>query len=195
MPRTGRDNNTIQDSLMEFIETELPGVIRIQPKIFGDDRGFFFEAYHYRRFAENGIDVEFVQDNVSRSQQGVLRGLHYQIEHAQGKLVTAMRGRIFDVAVDMRRSSPHFGHWTGVELCDEKKEMLYVPPGFAHGFSVLSESADVHYKCTDFYHPEHERTVMWNDETIGVEWSLSEEPILSAKDLAGVPLSDAEPFA
>ena len=179
---------------MEFIETSLPGVIRVVPKVFGDHRGFFVEKYHQQRFADQGISLPFVQDNMSRSQRGVLRGLHYQIEHSQGKLVTVLAGEIFDVAVDVRRSSPHFGNWTAANLSGENKESLYVPPGFAHGFYVLSESADVFYKCTDLYHPEAERTVLWNDPAIGVEWPLLADPILSSKDLSGVPLSEAECF-
>ncbi len=179
---------------MQFIETELPEVIRVLPKVFGDHRGFFLETYHQQRFAEHGIDVTFVQDNLSRSQQGVLRGLHYQIEHTQGKLVTVLQGEILDVAVDLRRSSPHFGQWTSVKLSDENRELFYVPPGFAHGFSVLSKTADVFYKCTDLYHPEFERTLIWNDDTVGVDWQLTRDPILSTKDQQGVPLADAECF-
>lgn len=166
----------------------------IQPKIFGDERGFFMESYHSRKFAVNGIDVEFVQDNFSRSQKGVLRGLHYQIEHAQGKLITVLQGEIFDVAVDLRKSSPTFGQWTGKRLNDQTREALYIPPGFGHGFYVLSESADVFYKCTDFYHPEHERVIAWNDPQVGIEWPLADEPTLSEKDQQGVAFSEAECF-
>ena len=177
---------------MNFIETDLPGVVRVQPNIFGDHRGFFLETYHFERFRDNGIEATFVQDNLSRSQRSVLRGLHYQIKHAQGKLVTVLQGEILDVAVDLRRSSPCFGQWTSLKLSDKNREMLYIPPGFAHGFSVLSETADVFYKCTDVYHPEFERTVIWNDDSIGVDWELTSSPVLSEKDQQGVPLEEAE---
>ncbi len=179
---------------MEIVETVLPGVKLIKPKLFGDQRGFFTELYHQQKFSDHGISVPFVQDNLSRSQQGVLRGLHYQIQCPQGKLVTVFAGEIFDVAVDVRRSSPHFGKWVGQLLSSENRHSLYIPPGFAHGFQVLSESADVFYKCTDLYHPEHERTLLWNDPDVGVDWSLKGEPVLSEKDLAGLPLSQIECF-
>lgn len=152
------------------------------------------EVYHRERFAAHGIEAEFVQDNLSRSRQGVLRGLHYQIQHPQGKLVTVLQGEIYDVAVDVRRSSPHFGQWTGVRLSDRTRESLYIPPGFAHGFYVLSETADVFYKCTDVYCPEHERTVLWNDPAIGIAWPLEGVPLLSEKDRGALPLSNAECF-
>jgi dTDP-4-dehydrorhamnose 3,5-epimerase len=177
---------------MEFLATNLPGVIHIRPRVFGDQRGFFYEFYHAGKYAEHGLSASFVQDNLSRSRRGVLRGLHYQIQRPQGKLVTCLAGEIFDVAVDLRRSSPHFGSWTGVLLSGENREALYVPPGFAHGFSVLSESADVFYKCTDLYHPEHERTLLWNDQTVRVDWRLAGEPVLAEKDKLGLPLPAAE---
>jgi len=177
---------------MEFMETDLPGVVRIRPQVFGDQRGFFLELHHQGKFAAVGLSLPFVQDNLSRSQRHVVRGLHYQIRHPQGKLVTALRGEIFDVAVDLRRNSPMFGRWTGTVLSEDNREMLYIPPGFAHGFSVLSESADVFYKCTDLYHAEHERILVWNDPTVGVDWRLTGAPILSDKDRRGVPLSEAE---
>jgi dTDP-4-dehydrorhamnose 3,5-epimerase len=180
---------------MQFEPTALPEVILVTPKLFGDPRGFFLEMYHAGKFATGGITATFVQDNLSRSQRGVLRGLHFQIEHPQGKLVTVLQGEIFDVAVDVRRSSPRFGQWVGVRLDSERRQSLYIPPGFAHGFYVLSESADVSYKCTDLYHPEHERTVLWNDPAVGVHWPLSGEPQLSPKDLAGRVLAEVECFA
>jgi dTDP-4-dehydrorhamnose 3,5-epimerase len=179
---------------MEFLETDLPGVVRIRPKVFGDSRGFFLEVYHQGRFAENRIDLPFVQDNLSRSQRGVLRGLHYQIQNPQGKLVTCLSGEIFDVAVDVRSKSPTFGKWTGIHLSSETHEALYLPPGFAHGFQVLSETADVFYKCTNLYDPPSERTVLWNDPEIGINWPSREPPILSPKDKQGVPLHSAEVF-
>ncbi|TWT59070.1 dTDP-4-dehydrorhamnose 3,5-epimerase [Thalassoglobus neptunius] len=179
---------------MEFVETDLPGVKLVKPKVFGDERGFFLELYHQGKFREGGIPDPFVQDNMSRSQKGVLRGLHYQIQHPQGKLVMALQGEIFDVAVDVRKSSPHFGKWVGATLSSENRHALYVPPGFAHGFLVLSESAEVLYKCTDLYHPEHERSLIWNDSTVGVEWPTDLEPILSAKDQKGLPLAEVECF-
>lgn len=177
---------------MEILETELPGVKLIQPRLFGDDRGFFLEMYHQQKFNEGGIPEVFVQDNLSRSQRGVLRGLHYQIKHPQGKLVTVMAGEIFDVAVDMRRSSPHFGKWIGKTLSAENRCSLYIPPGFAHGFYVRSESADVFYKCTDLYHPEYERTLLWNDTAVGIDWTVTIPPLLSEKDAAGLSISAVE---
>jgi dTDP-4-dehydrorhamnose 3,5-epimerase len=179
---------------MEFIETSLPGVLRVRPKLFGDQRGFFAELYHAERFAQNGIELPFIQDNMSRSCRGVLRGLHFQIQHPQGKLVYCLSGEIFDVAVDVRKSSPTFGQWTGVTLNDQNREALYVPPGFAHGFCVLSESADVFYKCTDLYHPEYERSLLWNDPTVQVQWPLTEGITLSGKDREGKLLADLECF-
>lgn len=181
---------------MQVIATDLPEVMIIEPKVFGDARGFFFESFNARAFAEaTGVDLPFVQDNHSRSAQGVLRGLHYQIQQAQGKLVRVVRGSVFDVAVDVRRSSPNFGRWVGVELSEDNHRQLWVPPGFAHGFLVLSASADFLYKTTDYYAPEHERCVLWNDPAIGIDWPLPGEPLLSGKDQAGVLLKDAEVFA
>jgi dTDP-4-dehydrorhamnose 3,5-epimerase len=178
---------------MQFQQTELPGVILVEPKVFADERGFFMETYHQPRFAAAGIALPFVQDNHSRSRRGVLRGLHYQISHPQGKLVRAVQGEIFDVAVDARRSSPTFGKWMGVLLSDANRRQLYVPPGFAHGFCVVSETAEVLYKTTDVYHPEDERTVLWNDPAIGIRWPVT-EPIISAKDQLGKLLNEAECF-
>ena len=177
---------------MQVQETGLPGVLIVELDVFDDRRGLFAETYHKQRYAAAGIAVDFVQDNFSRSSRGTVRGLHYQIEHAQGKLVQVIAGEVFDVAVDMRRDSPHFGRWTGVRLSSQKFRQLYIPPGFAHGFCVLSETADMWYKCTDTYHREHERTLLWNDPQIGVEWPIDGVPVLSEKDLAGVPLSAAD---
>ncbi len=181
---------------MQVIPTALPEVLLIEPKVFGDDRGFFFESYNRRAFCEaTGIDSEFVQDNHSGSARHVLRGLHYQIRQPQGKLVRCVVGSVFDVAVDLRRSSPRFGQWVGVELSAENKRMLWVPPGFAHGFLVLSESAEFLYKTTDYYAPEHERVIAWNDPDIGIRWPLDgAAPRLSAKDQAAGPLREAEVF-
>ena len=181
---------------MQVTATDLPEVMIIEPKVFGDVRGFFLESFNARAFAEaTGVDLPFVQDNHSRSAQGVLRGLHYQIKQAQGKLVRVVRGSVFDVAVDVRRSSPNFGHWVGVELSEDNNRQLWVPPGFAHGFLVLSASADFLYKTTDYYAPEHERSVLWNDPAIGIDWPLLGEPLLSGKDKVGALLKDAEVFA
>lgn len=176
-------------------ETPLPGVRLIEPKVFGDDRGFFLESWNARVFANAGLDLAFVQDNHSRSAKGVLRGLHYQIVDPQGKLVRVTNGAVFDVAVDIRRASPHFGRWVGYELSDANKRMLWVPPGFAHGFVVLSDSADFLYKCTSFYAPEHDRGIAWNDPAIGINWPIDTPPALSAKDAAAPFLADAEVFA
>ncbi len=179
---------------MNVIATDLPEVVLLEPKVFGDDRGFFMESYNKRVLAGVGIQAEFVQDNHSRSAKGVLRGLHYQLQQAQGKLVRVVAGRVFDVAVDLRRSSPTFGRWTGFELSAENKRLAWIPPGFGHGFLVLSDSADFLYKATDYYAPEHERSVLWNDPAIGIQWPLDGEPLLSAKDRAGVLLKDAEVY-
>jgi dTDP-4-dehydrorhamnose 3,5-epimerase len=176
-------------------KTALPEVLILEPKVFGDDRGFFFESFNQRDFQKvTGLDVTFVQDNHSRSSQGVLRGLHYQIQHPQGKLVRVTHGSVFDVAVDMRRSSPNFGKWIGVELSAENKRQLWVPAGFAHGFLVTSESAEFLYKTTDYWYPEHERSLLWNDEAVGIKWPLNSLPKLAAKDMAGLPLSEASTF-
>ena len=172
----------------------LPEVMLIEPKVFGDDRGFFYESWNARAFAQAGIDAAFVQDNHSRSRRGVLRGLHYQIQHPQGKLVRATVGEVYDVAVDLRRSSPNFGRAVGVTLSAENKRMLWIPPGFAHGFVVVSEVAEFLYKTTDFWHPEHERTLLWNDPALGIAWPLDGAPALAAKDAAGLPLAAAETY-
>lgn len=180
---------------MKVSVTPLQGVLLIEPTVFGDARGYFYESFNARRFAElTGIDTPFVQDNHSRSAKGVLRGLHYQIQQPQGKLVRVTVGAIFDVALDMRRSSPTFGRWYGVELSAENKYALWVPPGFAHGFTVTSDMAEVQYKTTDYWAPEFERSVIWNDPAVGVQWPLDGAPLLSAKDQAGVPLAQAELF-
>lgn len=177
---------------MEVIETDLPGVLRLRPRVFADDRGWFAETWNQTRFCELGLPSGFVQDNQSRSRRNVLRGLHFQLQHPQGKLVRAVTGRIFDVAVDIRRSSPAFGRWVSVELDAETPEMLWIPPGFAHGFLVLSESADILYKTTDFYSAPSERTILWNDPALAIQWPLSSEPVVSAKDAAGLPLDRSE---
>jgi dTDP-4-dehydrorhamnose 3,5-epimerase len=177
---------------MEVLSTRLPGVLRLRPRVFTDDRGWFAETFNESTFEKAGLPFHFVQDNQSRSSRHVLRGLHFQLQHPQGKLVRAVAGRIFDVAVDIRRSSANFGQWVGVELNAETPEMLWIPPGFAHGFLVLSESADVLYKTTDFYSPASERTVHWNDPAIGIEWPLTAEPVVAAKDAAGTPLAQTD---
>lgn len=177
------------------IPTSLPGVVVLEPRVFGDDRGFFLESYNQKVFAEVGIVERFVQDNHSSSQRNVLRGLHYQIKQTQGKLVRAVEGEILDVAVDVRRSSATFSRWEAVRLSGENKRMLWIPPGFAHGFCVLSEKAQVLYKATDYYAPEYERTLAWNDPDLKIQWDLAGEPIVSAKDRRGLALRDAETFA
>ncbi|MBB3047311.1 dTDP-4-dehydrorhamnose 3,5-epimerase [Litorivivens lipolytica] len=181
---------------MKVQTTQIEGLLVIEPKVFGDERGFFCETWQAERYREAGVEGEFVQDNHSRSRQGVLRGLHYQIKQPQGKLVRVTHGEVFDVAVDMRRSSPTFGQWYGVVLSGQNHRQFWVPPGFAHGFYVMSESADFHYKCTDYYAPEHERSLLWSDKQVGIEWPLVDtgEPELSAKDAQGVPFVDAEAF-
>jgi dTDP-4-dehydrorhamnose 3,5-epimerase len=181
---------------MNVIKTPLDGLLVIEPTVFGDQRGFFYESFNAQRFAEQtGVDVQFVQDNHSRSAKGVLRGLHYQIQQAQGKLVRVTSGAVFDVAVDLRKSSPTFGQWYGLELSEENKRQLWIPAGFAHGFVVTSDFAEFLYKTTDYYAPAFERSVIWNDPAIGIEWPLDGEPLLSAKDKAGVPLAQAEVYA
>lgn len=180
---------------MNFVPTELPEVVVVEPKVFGDSRGFFMEVFHAGRFAEAGLPTEWKQDNISRSQKNVLRGLHFQLTQPQGKLVRCLRGAIYDVAVDVRRSSPTFGQWVGVEITEENRRAIYVPVGFAHGFCVLSDLADVEYKCTDLYAPQHERSLIWNDPTVGVKWPLSSEAQLSQKDLLGKPLAELECYA
>ncbi|MBF0470418.1 MAG: dTDP-4-dehydrorhamnose 3,5-epimerase [Gammaproteobacteria bacterium] len=181
---------------MEFRPQSIPEVILITPQVWGDHRGFFMETYHQQKFAEGGIDATFVQDNHSRSGQGILRGLHYQTQQTQGKLVRVLAGEVFDVAVDIRRSSPTFKQWVGVTLSAENREMLWVPPGFAHGFLVLSPEAEFVYKCTDLYAPQFEQSILWNDPEINIQWPLSkgESPILSAKDEQALPLNRAHLF-
>jgi len=179
---------------LKTISTSLPGVIILEPRVFGDERGFFFESYNQRLMAEAGIAQPFVQDNHSYSSRNVLRGLHYQVKNPQGKLVRVAEGEILDVAVDMRRSSLTFGRWEGVRLSGENKRMLWIPDGFAHGFRVLSENAHVLYKATDFYAPEHERTLAWNDPSVNINWELDGQPIVSAKDRRGAAFRDAESF-
>lgn len=181
---------------MKVIPTAIPDVLIIEPKVFGDARGFFFESFNSKVFHQaTGLDVQFVQDNHSRSAKGVLRGLHYQIQQPQGKLVRVVRGAVFDVAVDIRKSSPTFGQWVGVELTEDNHRQLWMPPGLAHGFLVTSDSADFLYKTTDYYAPEFERCIVWNDPTINIRWPFDSEPQLSAKDNAGVALEVAETFA
>jgi dTDP-4-dehydrorhamnose 3,5-epimerase len=181
---------------MKVTPTAIPEVLIIEPKVFGDERGFFLESFNQAAFDQaTGLSHQFVQDNHSRSAQHVLRGLHYQIKQPQGKLVRVLRGSVFDVAVDLRQSSRTFGHWVGVELTEGNFRQLWVPQGFAHGFVVTSESADFVYKTTDYYAPEFERCLAWNDHDLGIHWPLISEPQLSAKDKAGVPLSKAEVFA
>ena len=180
---------------MKAIATAIPDILIIEPAVFGDARGFFFESWNRRAFADLvGRDVEFVQDNHSASARGVLRGLHYQVKQAQGKLVRVVAGEVYDVAVDLRRSSPTFGRWVGERLSAENRRMMWVPAGFAHGFVVLSESAEFLYKTSDYYAPEHERTLLWNDPAVGVEWPLEAAPLLKPEDAAGTPLAQAETF-
>jgi len=181
---------------MHIIETDIPDLLIIELKVFGDDRGFFMESWNEQTFAEAGLDQTFVQDNHSRAQQGTLRGLHYQTRLTQGKLVRVTQGKVYDVAVDLRKSSPTFGQWFGIELSETNHRMLWIPPGFAHGFYVISPVADFMYKCTNIYAPEHERTIRWDDETLAIEWPLieGERPLLSARDANGSTFTDAEVF-
>jgi dTDP-4-dehydrorhamnose 3,5-epimerase len=181
---------------MNVIPTKIPEVLILEPKVFGDERGFFFESFNQKSFADQtGVTTEFVQDNHSRSRQGVLRGLHYQIEQVQGKLLRVVAGEIFDVAVDIRKDSPTFGQWVGCIISAENKRQFWVPPKFAHGFLVLSEVAEVLYKTTDYYAPQHERSILWNDPDLGIEWPLDGiTPILSAKDQDGKTLKTADVF-
>jgi dTDP-4-dehydrorhamnose 3,5-epimerase len=180
---------------MKAIQTAIPGVLVIEPAVYGDARGFFFESWNRRAFSTLvGEDVDFVQDNHSASGAGVLRGLHYQVQQSQAKLVRVVKGEVFDVVVDLRRSSPTFGKWVGERLSAENHRMMWVPTGFAHGFLVLSDSAEFVYKATDYYAPEHERTLLWNDPAVGVRWPLDAAPVLKAKDAAGAPLAQAETF-
>jgi dTDP-4-dehydrorhamnose 3,5-epimerase len=180
---------------LKLVQTALADVVILEPKVFGDDRGFFLEAYNESTFQELGLPTRFMQDNHSGSRKGVLRGLHYQLTQPQGKLVRALRGSIFDVAVDLRRKSPLYGQWFGVELSAENRRMLWIPPGFGHGFLVLSEFAEVSYKATELYAPAFERSILWNDPAIGIRWPLEGEPTLSDKDRAGCLLADAETYA
>jgi dTDP-4-dehydrorhamnose 3,5-epimerase len=181
---------------MKFVETSLPGTVRIIPTVHQDERGYFMETWQAERCRGAGIDADFVQDNVSQSSKGTLRGLHYQINQPQGKLVRVVSGEVFDVAVDLRKSSPQYGQWVGVVVSSENKHQLWVPPGFGHGFLVLSDTAEFVYKCTDYYAPEFERTIRWDDPDIGIEWPLpaGEQPVLSAKDAAAPFLKDAETY-
>lgn len=181
---------------MKVTPTAIPEVLVLEPQVFGDDRGFFFESFNGRRFEElTGVACTFVQDNHSKSAKGVLRGLHYQICQPQGKLVRVLSGAIYDVVVDMRRSSPFFGRWVGVALSAENRHQIWVPPGFAHGFVVTSDTAEVAYKTTDYWAPEHERSLLWNDPALAIDWPLAGEPMLSGKDSQGKLLADAESFA
>lgn len=180
---------------MKVAPTTIPDVLIIEPKVFGDARGFFYESFNQKVFNEaTGLNLSFVQDNHSRSTKGVLRGLHYQIQQPQGKLVRVVRGAVFDVTVDIRKGSPTFGKWKGIELSEDNCKQLWVPPGFAHGFLVTSDSADFLYKTSDYYAPEHERCIAWNDPAIGINWPIISQPNLSAKDQQGLALSDAETF-
>jgi dTDP-4-dehydrorhamnose 3,5-epimerase len=179
---------------MKLTPTSIPDLLVLYPKVFEDERGFFFESYNQRVFEELGVSAQFVQDNHSRSRKGILRGLHYQIKNAQGKLVRAVAGEIYDVAVDLRKHSPTFGKWLGFNLSAANKRQIYVPPGFAHGFLVLSDYAEVIYKTTDFYAPQHERCIVWNDPTLGIDWPIEGRPILSPKDADGASFSQAELF-
>ena len=179
----------------QVIETALPSVLVLEPKVYGDERGFFFESFNQRDFQQaTGLDVQFVQDNHSKSSRGVLRGLHYQINHPQGKLVRVTQGSVFDVCVDLRRRSSHFGTWVGLELSAENKRQIWIPPGFAHGFLVMSDTAEFLYKTTDYWYPEHERSLRWDDPRVGIDWPLSVAPLLAAKDLAGKLLEQADLF-
>lgn len=177
---------------MIVTSTTLPEVLVLEPRVFTDERGYFFESWNSRVFADAGIPAQFVQDNHSRSRRNVVRGLHYQIEHAQGKLVRVVSGEVFDVAVDLRRSSPHFGRSVGIVLSAENQKMMWVPPGFAHGFLTLSDAADFLYKTTDYWRREHERTLLWNDPDLGIDWPLVGVPILAPKDADGTPFAGAD---
>jgi dTDP-4-dehydrorhamnose 3,5-epimerase len=179
---------------VNVIKPDIPDVLIVEPRVFGDDRGYFFESYNERELEKLGLRAHFVQDNHSRSAKNVLRGLHYQIRQPQGKLVRATAGEIYDVAVDIRRSSPTFGKWAGVALSAANRRMCWIPAGFAHGFLVVSDHAEVQYKTTDYYAPEHERCIAWNDRDLAIAWPLKGEPVLSQKDRAGLPLKDAEVF-
>jgi dTDP-4-dehydrorhamnose 3,5-epimerase len=190
---TGSASRPAMETLKK-ISTSLPGVFILEPRVFGDERGFFFESYNQQTMSDVGIAERFVQDNHSCSSRNVLRGLHYQVKHPQGKLVRVAEGEIIDVAVDLRRSSPTFGGWEAVRLSGENKRMLWIPPGLAHGFRVVSERAHVLYKATDYYAPEHERTLAWNDPQLKIKWELDGDPIISAKDQRGVAFQQAESY-
>ena len=180
---------------MEIIKTKIPDVLILEPRVFGDDRGFFFESFNEQALLDQtGLTMRFVQDNHSKSMKNVLRGLHYQIKQPQGKLVRVVVGEVFDVAVDLRRGSPNFGEWVGIHLSAENKRQFWVPPGFAHGFLVLSAAAEFLYKTTDYYAPEYERSLLWDDPELGIDWPLDGDPILSVKDQAGVRFKNAEVF-
>jgi dTDP-4-dehydrorhamnose 3,5-epimerase len=176
--------------------TDLPGVLILEPTVYGDARGFFYESYNQREFERaTGLDVRFVQDNHSRSARNVLRGLHYQLEHAQGKLVRVTVGEVYDVAIDLRQRSPHYGRWTAVSLSETNRRQLWIPPGFGHGFLVVSEHAEFLYKTTDYWHPEHERSILWSDPALGIPWPLAGPPTLAAKDAAGCLFAEAVTYA
>ena len=180
---------------MQVVKTAIPGLLILEPKVFGDGRGFFFESFNQQTFQNlTGVEAQFVQDNHSKSSANVLRGLHYQIQQAQGKLVRVTAGEVFDVAVDIRRQSATFGKWVGVVLSAENKRQLWVPPGFAHGFVVLKDNTEFLYKTTDYYAPQHERCIRWDDPAIGIEWPIAQQPILSGKDQQGMQLTQAEVF-
>lgn len=179
---------------MRLVQTTIPEVMLIEPRVFGDDRGFFYESWNEARFAELGLDLKFVQDNHSKSAKNVLRGLHYQIQKPQGKLVRVTAGSVYDVVVDLRQFSPTFLRWEGFMLSAENKKILWVPPGFAHGFLTLKEDTEFLYRCTEFYSPEHERSLLWNDADLGIDWPLNGSPVLSTKDAVGTPLNSAEKF-
>ena len=180
--------------MIKVTPTEIPDVLLVEPRVFGDERGYFYESYNRRALSAAGLDADFVQDNHSRSVRGVLRGLHYQIEHAQGKLVRVTAGVVFDVAVDMRKSSPRFGKWVGVKLSADDKRSLWIPPGFAHGFLVVSDFAEFLYKTTDYWYPEFERTLLWSDPALAITWPIEGLPTLAAKDAAGQPLALADVY-
>lgn len=179
---------------MNLIHAEIPDILILEPTVFGDDRGFFYESWNHRRFVELGIEATFVQDNHSRSKKNVIRGLHYQIEHAQGKLVRVTAGEVYDVAVDLRRSSPTFGQWVGFTLSAKNKRMAWIPPGFAHGFCVSSDFADFLYKTTDYWKPEHERTLLWNDPSLEISWPTIGAPIVTSRDAAGLTMDKIETY-
>lgn len=181
---------------MKILDTDIPDVKILEPRVYGDSRGFFMETWNKNELRSLGLDLDFVQDNHSKSGRNILRGLHYQIENPQGKLVRVVKGEVFDVAVDMRQSSPNFGRWVGVYLNDSNKRMLWIPPGFAHGFYVNSDCAEFLYKCTDYYYPEHERTLLWNDPDLSIAWPIAHgiQPILSEKDQQGALMSDSQYF-